>query len=37
MLRTGDQIENARTGQRKKFVVTAEDSGGELLTSTPSR
>jgi quercetin dioxygenase-like cupin family protein len=31
MLRAGDQIENARTGQRKKFVVTAEDSGGELL------
>jgi mannose-6-phosphate isomerase-like protein (cupin superfamily) len=31
MLRTGDQIENARTGQRMKFVVTAEDSGGELL------
>ena len=22
---------NARTGQRKKFLVTAEDSGGELL------
>jgi mannose-6-phosphate isomerase-like protein (cupin superfamily) len=31
MLRAGDEIENARTGQRMKFVVTAEDSGGELL------
>ena len=31
MLRAGDQIQNARTGQRKKFLVTAEDSGGELL------
>jgi quercetin dioxygenase-like cupin family protein len=31
MLRAGDQIENARSGQRKTFLVTAEDSGGELL------
>ena len=31
MLRAGDQIQNARTGQRKKFLVTPEDSGGELL------
>jgi mannose-6-phosphate isomerase-like protein (cupin superfamily) len=31
MLRAGDQIENARTGQRMKFVITGEDSGGELL------
>ena len=31
MLRTGAEIENARTGQRKKFLVTAADSDGELL------
>ena len=31
MLRTGDRIENARTGQRLTFLVTAEDSGGELV------
>lgn len=31
MLRAGDKIENARSGQRKTFLVTAEDSGGELL------
>jgi quercetin dioxygenase-like cupin family protein len=31
VVRAGDQIENARTGQRMKFVVTGEDSSGELL------
>jgi quercetin dioxygenase-like cupin family protein len=31
MPRTGDQIENARTGQRMTFLVTAEDSDGALL------
>lgn len=31
MPRTGDQIENARTGQRMTFEVTAEDSHGALL------
>ena len=31
MPRTGDQIENARTGQRMAFRVTAEDSHGALL------
>lgn len=31
MLRTGQEIANARTGQRKKFLVTAADSHGELL------
>lgn len=31
MLRTGDCIENPRTGQRVTFLVTAEDSGGELV------
>lgn len=31
MLRAGAEIENARTGQRKKFLVTAADSNGELL------
>jgi quercetin dioxygenase-like cupin family protein len=31
MPRAGDRIENARTGQRMTFLITAEDSGGELL------
>ena len=31
MLRAGDEIENKRTGQRMKFLVTAEESGGKLL------
>jgi mannose-6-phosphate isomerase-like protein (cupin superfamily) len=31
MPRTGDRIENARTGQRMTFLITAEDSGGELV------
>lgn len=31
MPRTGDRIENARTGQRMTFLVTAGDSGGELV------
>ncbi len=31
MLRTGDRIENVRTGQRLTFLATAEDSGGRLV------
>lgn len=31
MPRTGDRIENVRTGQRMTFLITAEDSGGELV------
>jgi mannose-6-phosphate isomerase-like protein (cupin superfamily) len=31
MLRTGDRIENPRTGQRMTFLVTADDSGGGLF------
>ena len=31
MARAGEQIENVRTGQRMNFLVTAEESGGELL------
>jgi len=31
MIRTGDHIENARTGQRMTFQVTAQDSDGALL------
>ena len=31
MLRAGDEIENKRTGQRMKFLVTAEESAGKLL------
>jgi quercetin dioxygenase-like cupin family protein len=30
MLRTGDRIENPRTGQQMTFLTTGEDSGGEL-------
>jgi hypothetical protein len=37
MLRAGDQIDNARTGQRKTFLVTAEDSGGELRKNFAAR
>jgi len=31
MPRTGDQIENARTGQRMTFQITAQESEGALL------
>lgn len=31
MLRTGDRIENPRTGQRMTFLTTSGDSGGELV------
>jgi len=31
MPRTGDHIENARTGQRMTFQITAQDSDGALL------
>jgi len=31
MIRTGDHIENARTGQRMTFQITAQDSDGALL------
>jgi mannose-6-phosphate isomerase-like protein (cupin superfamily) len=31
MPRTGDHIENVRTGQRMTFQITAEDSGGTLV------
>lgn len=31
MPRVGEQIENVRTGQRMKFLVTAQESEGQLL------
>ncbi|MDQ6882808.1 MAG: hypothetical protein M3077_01030 [Candidatus Dormibacteraeota bacterium] len=29
MLRSGNEIENARTGQRKKFLITGTESRGD--------
>src|SRR5215472_3167312 len=37
MLRTGDRIENPRTGQRMTFLTTSGDSGSTAPPATPRR